>query len=131
METLNKRLHHLRETLGCGKMQFANLLGIAHQKIAQYEEGTLPRADFFEILKQQIPTLNLNWLMSSEGDMFLNGEVPQLPDVTKRVSTNSKKFSEKEIEEVTPILNDLVEQLKEKDKHLSSALETISVLSKR
>lgn len=56
---------------------FASLLKVNHQLISDYETGkSKPTLNFFGLVAKELD-INLNWLVSGEGDMYA---VPQLKD---------------------------------------------------
>ena len=70
---INKNLIRLREELGKNKNQFAEFLGLANSYISRYEQGTSePGVKFIELLKKKIPNLDLNWLITGKGNMFIS-----------------------------------------------------------
>jgi transcriptional regulator with XRE-family HTH domain len=54
--------------------KFAERIGVSRQNISQYTRGTLPNFDFFQkvVLKHQ--NIDLNWLISGKGSMYLKGK---------------------------------------------------------
>jgi SOS-response transcriptional repressor LexA len=65
------RIEKIREYLGFNKNRFAEFLGISNVYITRYEKGeNEPTQWFYGLLKEKIPALNLNWLISGEGEMM-------------------------------------------------------------
>ena len=63
----------LREALKKNKNQFADFLGVANSYITRYEQGsTEPGLKFFSLLKEKIPLLDLNWLLTGKGSIFVS-----------------------------------------------------------
>ena len=73
---LTTRLKQLREALGMNKNQLAVKLGIDNGNISRYESGKVkPNSDFYELLIRKFDNINLTWLISGEGEMFLQKSV--------------------------------------------------------
>jgi len=67
-----ERLKVLRETIGVNQSQFANTLGVAPSFISGIERN---KKDVSRELLQKLLEkykINVNWLLSGEGEMFLN-----------------------------------------------------------
>jgi len=68
---MTNKIERIREYLGLNKNQLANFLGKSNVYISRYESGkNEPSSKFYRILKKKIPALNLNWLISGEGQML-------------------------------------------------------------
>jgi len=79
---ITTRLKQLRDALGLNKNQLAVKLGIDNGNISRYESGKVkPNSDFYELLIKKFDNINLTWLISGEGEMFLQKTV--MPDKAK------------------------------------------------
>ena len=68
---LAERLRKLRNTLGLTQEQFAKELGVSFATVNRYEKGKrAPDAEFFQVLVDRYK-VNLNWLFTGKGPMFL------------------------------------------------------------
>lgn len=69
---LSKNLKQIRTNLGLSQQEIARQLGIHQVQYGTYERGTRkPSADIFEKLVQ-IYNVNINYLLTSQGEMFIN-----------------------------------------------------------
>lgn len=69
---IQTRLKELREALGLNKNQLAVKLGIDNGNLSRYESGKVkPNSEFYERLVQKFENVNLSWLISGEGEMFI------------------------------------------------------------
>jgi SOS-response transcriptional repressor LexA len=69
---IQTRLKQLRDALGLNKNQLAVKLGIDNGNLSRYESGRVkPNSEFYERLVQKFEQVNLSWLISGEGEMFI------------------------------------------------------------
>ncbi|MBS1494759.1 MAG: LexA family transcriptional regulator [Bacteroidetes bacterium] len=69
---IQTRLKHLREALGLNKNQLAGKLDIDNGNLSRYESGKVkPNSEFYERLVDKFGNVNLSWLISGEGEMFI------------------------------------------------------------
>jgi transcriptional regulator with XRE-family HTH domain len=69
---IQTRLKQLREALGLNKNQLAVKLGIDNGNLSRYESGKVkPNSEFYERLVDKFAQVNLSWLISGEGEMFI------------------------------------------------------------
>jgi transcriptional regulator with XRE-family HTH domain len=81
---IQTRLKQLREALGLNKNQLALRLGISNEKLSRWESGKFkPNTEFYERLVQKFETVNLTWLVSGEGEMFLPRNAEKTPEKSK------------------------------------------------
>lgn len=75
MKTANERLAEAREALGFhSKAEFAKHVGIERSTYDKMEKGPhKPSADNLERIIEREPYLSLNWLLTGQGEMLLNG----------------------------------------------------------
>lgn len=75
MAKISDRLKKLRENLAMNKNRFSNFIGLSNTYITQYENNkSEPANKFYHRLKDKIPNLNLDWLITGTGEMFSNPE---------------------------------------------------------
>jgi len=81
---LAERLKFFRESLGLTQEEFAKKLNTTQAVISNYERGArVPTADFLNRLTE-IFHLDINWLLTGEGPMFVGGsKVVDIKDVPK------------------------------------------------
>lgn len=69
---IQTRLKQLRDALGLNKNQLAVKLGIDNGNLSRYESGKVkPNSEFYERLVHKFEQVNLSWLISGEGEMFI------------------------------------------------------------
>lgn len=69
---IDKNLKLIRNELDISAQKLANKLGVSLTSIQQYEAGTRkPNYEFLEKI-HSILNINLNWLVSGKGEMFIN-----------------------------------------------------------
>ncbi len=82
---IQTRLKHLREALGLNKNQLAGKLEIDNGNLSRYESGKVkPNSEFYERLVNKFESVNLTWLISGEGEMFLQ-KAPEKPSKIRSV----------------------------------------------
>lgn len=100
MENLSKRLKELRTTLGLNLSEFAKKMDTKHQNIMVIEAGTSkPGAEILSRISETY-CVNLNWLVTGEGEMFLGGVKPELPTTPIKVVKEVKTVVSNEIVDV-------------------------------
>jgi len=67
-----QRLVDLRESLNFNQSNFATELGIKRPTLAGYEKGTFPPSTDFLIKLREVYSINIDWLLTGEGEMLLN-----------------------------------------------------------
>lgn len=80
---MHNRLRELRRALNIQQGEFAGKIGILQQQLSKYERGeNKPSADFFIKLIEKT-NVNLNWLLTGNGSMFVSNETKQVPDAVE------------------------------------------------
>jgi len=76
LDTLGKRLQKVRKMAGYSNQEsFAEALGIKRSTYANYERDKFnPDSDVLEAMLKKLK-VNLNWLLSGEGEMFANSNI--------------------------------------------------------
>jgi len=70
---MQNRLKQIRVAINLQQGEFADKLGIHQQQLSKYERGeNKPSYDFF-IKLGEIFNVNINWLLTGQGSMFLPG----------------------------------------------------------
>lgn len=68
---MKERIKKIRESLNLSQKEFAQELGVISTAISKYERGEVkPASDFLDKLYRKFH-VNLNWLISGKGQMFL------------------------------------------------------------
>ena len=76
MSNICQRLVTLRETLRLNQSNLATSLEIKRPTLAGYEKGTFPPSTDFMVKIRETYGVNIDWLLTGEGGMFL-GEKPK------------------------------------------------------
>lgn len=73
---IEHRLKAIRTSAGLSQKEFGAIMGIAQTSYANYENGrsSIP-ASLLEMLSKKL-NINLNWLITGEGDMYLDKTEP-------------------------------------------------------
>ena len=71
MDTIGNRLRAVRKEFGFGQNEFGERLGVNQNALSQYENGNRKLPD--EIMQKlaEIFDVNINWLLTGKGEMFL------------------------------------------------------------
>jgi transcriptional regulator with XRE-family HTH domain len=76
---LGKRLRTVRERLGMTQKEFANFLNVGIATVQRYErEERAPSGEFLKLLLDKC-NVNINWLLTGEGSMFVNPDLKEIP----------------------------------------------------
>ncbi|UOR06487.1 helix-turn-helix transcriptional regulator [Hymenobacter aerilatus] len=71
--TINQRLKILIEALDLKTGSFSRALGVSETNVRNYiERGSKPSSDFLEKLIRHFEHINSTWLLTGQGEMFLN-----------------------------------------------------------
>lgn len=69
---ISKRFKEIRELKKLSQVEFADLLSVLPTTISKYERGEIkPSTDFLANLCR-VFNININWLLTGQGEMFLN-----------------------------------------------------------
>lgn len=68
---ITDRLVRLRDALDYSTAQMAEAMGVAGQSMRDIFRGAMPRADKVAQLAVTNPTVNLHWLLTGNGEMFI------------------------------------------------------------
>lgn len=102
--TFSDRLKKIIEKLGVSQSEFARNVGLTRAQVSQYISGTIiPKVDKLETFVSKYDTLNLHWLLTGHGEMFLEKDVEpsasSLEDQMKNVDSRLSRL-ESDIKEV-------------------------------
>ncbi len=93
---MKNRIEQLIKDKGLSSVKFAETIGVQASSISHVVSGrSKPSFDFMEKIKTKFPELNMNWLISGEGEMYNNGDGGQL-DFDAQERHNRTKFSKEE-----------------------------------
>lgn len=80
---MKNRLKQIRAALDMQQGEFASKMGILQQQLSKYERGeNKPSADFFIKLYENM-NVNINWLLTGEGNMFINTDSHSVVDTVE------------------------------------------------
>lgn len=76
--TVKERFIKLLEAANYTQTDFATKAGYSRDALTNFINGRtkLPKVDFFQAAKKAFPTLNLNWLITGQGDIW-EGSAPE------------------------------------------------------
>lgn len=74
---IGKRLRTVRKKLKLTIIEFAEKMGVFFTQYSRYEKGQDFLVSNLYRIKKAIPNLNIDWLVSGEGEMFI--DVPHVP----------------------------------------------------
>jgi SOS-response transcriptional repressor LexA len=108
----SERLKRIRETIGVSQSEFARTLGFAASFISGIERDTKDVSR--ELLQKllQIYQVNINWLLSGEGEMFL-GNPERSPKILEKLSLGA--IIDQRLEKIEAQIAKIEGQLKKKD----------------
>ena len=108
METIKERLRTLRKYLGLSQDELALNTEFKRTTVAGYESGiSLPPADFLTELNKKYK-VNSNWLLTGEGEMFIQKQDKSLENINKTGLKQLPVYSESDFPEgafVVPLLD--------------------------
>lgn len=92
--TIAKRLREFRAFKRLTSSEVANALGIPVRTVGSYERGeVLPGSKFYDLMIQNYD-VNVNWLISGRGTMFINQDVPVNQDSILQLQQEIKLSNE-------------------------------------
>ena len=78
-ESFGDRLARLIESLELSRNQFGAKINVDQSRISGYiVRGKQPGVDFFKSVKTAFPDVDLNWLISDDGHMFVINANPEM-----------------------------------------------------
>lgn len=74
--TMDKRLEQFLSAEGISQSQFADTIGVARASVSHIIAGrNRPGFDFIENMARSYPSLNLEWLITGQGEMYKTGDL--------------------------------------------------------
>jgi transcriptional regulator with XRE-family HTH domain len=84
LKEIGKRIKKVREVLNLTQKELCNIIGIGRAILTKYENGDLiPSQKFLKLLKYELK-VNPNWILTGEGEMFLNDEKEKIIKIEKQ-----------------------------------------------
>lgn len=71
------RMEQLIKALGLKRPDFAREVGINNTTLHNYVKGRPIKAENAAKIVERYPNVNLNWLITGEGEMFAEGKAPE------------------------------------------------------
>ena len=110
---IKQRIADFKEVLGIkNQSNFAKKLDISRTTLIGYEDGSSPPSAAFLIKVYEIFNVNLNWLLTGTGEMFLSktgkeiANPPQLPKIKTKIGEKLEKI-EAQIAEIRSCFEDI------------------------
>lgn len=77
---IGRRIREVRNKLDLSQAELAKILGVSQRTVSHWEtQRNEPPLDVLRTMCSKLG-VNLNWLLTGEGEMFLN-EIPQIPGI--------------------------------------------------
>ncbi len=93
--TVYSRILKVRNYNGLNQKEFADKTGVSESSIKKYEKGSsMPGGEFFIGLVQNFPDINIRWLLTGQGEMFLQSSEKPSPGLEERVFALEKELKE-------------------------------------
>jgi transcriptional regulator with XRE-family HTH domain len=84
LKEIGKRIKKVREVLNLTQKELCDIIGIGRAILTKYENGDLiPSQKFLKLLKYELK-VNPNWILTGEGEMFLNNEKEKIIKIEKQ-----------------------------------------------
>lgn len=115
---VKERVEFLLKQTGLSQSDFAERSGYSRAVLSNFLTGKTdkPRIDLLEAIKRAFPTLDLNWLITGEGDMWIGPPPSNLKDLPPPPSKTTARTLQEEqffnrllmqkLEEVARVLKD-------------------------
>ena len=98
--TLGDRISKIVSDLGLNPTSFSKKLKYKNNvQIYEYIKGTRPGPDFFNAIIQEIPSVNIEWLIAEKGEPFRAGNEPG-KELLKKDSDLEKQFTALQTEHI-------------------------------
>ncbi len=115
--TVRERFIQLLEAANYSQTDFATAAGYSRDALTNFINGRTkqPKLDFFQAVKRAFPTLNLDWLITGQGEMW---EGPA-PEKMKNLKPSDRSATNQELLLLNRLLMQKLEEvarvLKERD----------------
>lgn len=131
--SIKQRFESVLESVGLNQTEFASKAGYSRAALSNFinDKTKLPKADFFQAVKKAFPTLNLNWLIIGQGEIW-DGPAPEgSKDITIFVEPSLSSEEQTLLNRLLILkLEEVAEVLREKDPELYRELRLEEVLKK-
>lgn len=118
MDSLGKRFSRFREYTKLSQVDFAKKVGVAQSNLTQWETNkNRPNAVKLNKIKVAFPELNINWLITGEGEMLNQVKKSDTDDILRKEITELReknKILEERLKEMTDKLIKLYEEIANK-----------------
>lgn len=107
---ISERIKIVRDYYKLSQSDFAKKLGVAQNVISRYERGEVkPASDFITVLIQ-ICTVNSNWLLTGDGEMFLYNSKKESENFQSASDASIIKSKNIAINEIVRVLETMPDQ---------------------
>jgi len=86
--SFGRRLLKVREYLGISQREMAKLIGVSERVYLDYEKEK-KKPTYEKLLPLASKGINLHWLLTGEGEMFINNETKGTAEVERNISVPS------------------------------------------
>jgi transcriptional regulator with XRE-family HTH domain len=118
------RLKAFIKSQGLSLTEFCRIIGVSSAYVTSIRKSIQP--DKLETIKDKFPNLNIGWLVTGDGDMLLAGDVTG----SNNAIGMGAEVNVTESDTIRVLINEMSEQRKESNQHISRLLGIIENLSK-
>lgn len=129
---LKDRFLHFLKTVNLSQKELGEKTGYSQQSLSKFFTGGTKslKSDLFISLSKHYPTLNLNWLLLGEGEMFLVSPKDHFQRSKQEEVIKENLDLTAEIEKLQLEINDLRRLLETKESLITTKEELIVLLKK-
>lgn len=123
-----KRLLAVKDALGQSQKDLANSMGVRPQALSNLiARGGLPGTSALIALKEDVTNVDMNWLFSGEGNMFISQNKSEDSELISEYEDliSSQKAKIKSLDETNELLN---KEILDLERHQKTLLEILSRL---
>lgn len=109
MSTTKERIIELLESHGKTISTFFPSIGLSYSNFKGPQLKSSPSADILVKIKAAFPNVNIDWLLTGEGEMLKGDVVPQQPETNPKIDMTAEEFI-KELERRDKQIEELLSQ---------------------
>jgi transcriptional regulator with XRE-family HTH domain len=131
--TVLERFIQLLEAANYTQTDFSTVAGYSRDALTNFINGRtkLPKVDFFQAVKKAFPTLNLDWLITGQGDMWEGPPPKDLKGLTAPDHSTASPEQQLLNRLLIQKLEEVARVLKEKDPELYRELRLEELMGMR